>query len=509
MSSSSNSSYSQILKSTSLIGFSSILNIAVGIVRSKVMASMLGPGGVGLNGLYTSITTLAEAIAGMGVNSSGVRQIAEAAGTSDEAKVAKTAAVLRKTSLLLGMAGAAGVAVFARQISVATFGTADQTWAVLLLAVTVFLRVVSLGQGALMQGLRRISDIAKAGVIGTVAATAATIPLIYWFRETGVAISVVAGAAVSLVVSWWFSRQANVERIRVSFRDVRGEVKELLHLGSAMMVSSLAMMGSAYLIRAWIQQELGLEATGLYQAAYSLGGMYVGFILQSMGSDFYPRLTAVIHDHEACNRVVNEQARISLLLAGAGIIGTVTFAPWVVNVFYAQGFGESVNVLRWICLGTALQVVSWPMGYIIVAKGQKNMLILTELSWAAVHLALAWFGMQWFGLIGTGFAFFAAYIFHIAMVWILTARLTGFSWSAECRNAVLTYLFLIGSVVGAVYIRPAVWAMALGTVVMLAYGYSSIATIMSLVPADQLPGPLRKFMGHTQGMFWMLRRSES
>ena len=44
--------------------------------------------------------------------------------------------------------------------------------------------------------------------------------------------------------------------------------------------------------------------------------MYVGFILQAMGSDFYPRLTAVADDHAECNRLVNEQAQIGLLLAG-------------------------------------------------------------------------------------------------------------------------------------------------------------------------------------------------
>ena len=48
-----------------------------------------------------------------------------------------------------------------------------------------------------------------------------------------------------------------------------------------------------------------------------------------MGADFYPRLTAVSKDNVACNRLVNEQARISLLLAGPGVIGTLTLAALV------------------------------------------------------------------------------------------------------------------------------------------------------------------------------------
>src|SRR6478672_6250576 len=70
-------SYGQILKSSALIGGSSAMNIVLGILRTKAMAVLLGPAGMGLMGLYGSIADLARTIAGMGINTSGVRQIAE------------------------------------------------------------------------------------------------------------------------------------------------------------------------------------------------------------------------------------------------------------------------------------------------------------------------------------------------------------------------------------------------------------------------------------------------
>jgi hypothetical protein len=47
--------YGQILKSSALIGGSSIINIGIRIIRTKAMALILGPSGVGLMGLYESI----------------------------------------------------------------------------------------------------------------------------------------------------------------------------------------------------------------------------------------------------------------------------------------------------------------------------------------------------------------------------------------------------------------------------------------------------------------------
>ncbi len=100
-------SYRQILKSSALIGGSSMMKIGIGIVRTKAMALMLGPAGFGLIGLYGSIADLAQSIAGMGINSSGVRQIAEAVGSGETGRIARTVTVLRRTSILLGIAGAA------------------------------------------------------------------------------------------------------------------------------------------------------------------------------------------------------------------------------------------------------------------------------------------------------------------------------------------------------------------------------------------------------------------
>ena len=180
------STYLRILKSSAMVGGSSLVNIAMGVVRTKAMAVLLGPSGFGLAGLYLSIATLAQSIAGMGVNSSGVRQIAEATGTNDKQRIAITAAVLRKTSIWLGAVGGILLILFSRQVSTFTFGTDQHTRGVSILALSVFLNVIAAGQGALIQGLRRISDLTRISVWGALGGTLVTIPMIYFLHERGV-----------------------------------------------------------------------------------------------------------------------------------------------------------------------------------------------------------------------------------------------------------------------------------------------------------------------------------
>jgi antigen flippase len=486
--------YGQILKSSAMIGGSSLLNIAIGIVRTKIMAMLLGPSGVGLMGLYGSILELATSIAGMGINSSGVRQIAEAVGVGEAERVARAAVVLRRISILLGLLGAALLAGFSGLVSTVTFGSDRYATAITLLSIAVFFNLLSAGQGALLQGMRRISDMAKMGILGTLFGAVISITVVYFLREKGVVLSLVLIAAISLITSWWYSRKIHVPKPTISASQVGQEAAAMFKLGFAFMAGSLLMSGAAYVVRLIIVRKIGFDAAGLYQAAWALGGLYIGFILQAMGADFYPRLTAIARDNSECNRIVNEQAHVSLLLAGPGVAGTLTFAPLVIAVFYTAKFEGAVEILRWLCLGMTLRVISWPMGFIIVAKGVQNLLIFSEVAWTIVYLGLAWICVNAFGLKGAGIAFFGSYVFHVFMIYVMVRKLSGFRWSSENLQACFLFLFLIAVVFCSYYALPPLWAMSVGALAVLLSGIYSLQVLLNLVPFDQIPRPLLKLL---------------
>jgi len=485
-------SYGQILKSSTLIGGSSLLNTAIGIVRTKAFAVLLGPAGFGLFSLFSSIASLTQNIASVGINSSGVRQIAAAVGSDDTVRIAQTAAALRRTSFVLGVLGAALLIIFSGPISILTFGTAEHAGTICLLSVAVLFQLISSGQTALIQGMRRIGDLAKMGVLGALFGTLMSIPLVYYFRENGVVLSLIAVAAMTIVTSWWYSRKIQVEVPSMTFRQVSQEVTALLKLGFAFMISGLVALGIAYAVRVFVLRHAGFAAAGLYQAAWTLGGFYVGIILQAMGADFYPRLTAVIHDHPVCNRLVNEQARISLLLAGPGIIATLTFAPLVIALLYSTEFGGAVGVLRWICLGAALQVITWPMGFIVLAKGRAGLLVFCEVAWGIVSLCLAWLCVGYLGLDGAGVAFFGSYLFHIVLIYPIVHWLSGFTWSAENRHTGTLFVLSIATVFCAFQLLPPPWASAIGTLVAALSAFYSFRVLTKLVPWDEIPQPVRR-----------------
>ena len=280
-------------------------------------------------------------------------------------------------------------------------------------------------------------------MLGALFSTIISIPMVFFLGTEGIVPSLVAMAAVSVLTSWWYSRKIRISAPSMSRHQVGKETAALLRLGVVFMASAFLTVGAAYAIRIIVLRADGVVAAGLYQAAWALGGLYAGFILQAMGADFYPRLTAVANNNAECNRLVNEQAQISMLLAGPGVIATLTVAPLVISLFYTSEFSPAVDLLRWICLGMMLRVVAWPMGFIVLAKGARKIFFWTEVAATVVHVGLAWLLVPRVGVIGSGAAFFGLYVWHSVLIYLIVRRLSGFRWSTA--NLKLGMLFLPAS----------------------------------------------------------------
>lgn len=436
MISTTNNSYGQILRSTTLVGGSQVINILLGIIRTKVLAVLLGPAGIGLMGLYSAMISTVGNMTGMGIGSSGVRQIAEAAGTGDTQKIARTILTIRRASLVLGFLGMLLTIIFCVPLSRLTFGSTEYSWPIALLSVTLFLGAVSGGQIALVQGLRRIADLASLSVLGGLLGTVLSIPIILLWKKDGIVPFLIAVSAMSILTSWWYARKIPVARIIIGWKDTFREAKALFSLGLVFMATGLMGAAVLYLVRILVVRQLGMGHVGLYQAATTLSTLYIGVILNAMGMDFYPRLTAVATDNEVCNRMVNEQTEVGLLVAVPGILATLTFAPLIIQIFYSASFIPAYEVLRWQILGIFLRVVSWPIGYVLLAKGKGTIFFWTEFTSNAVHVILIWIGVSYFGLEGTGMAFFTLYVFVTIMILAVVHHLSDFRWTTTSMRLI-------------------------------------------------------------------------
>jgi len=434
MSAERNASYRQILRSTSVIGGSSLVNVLLGILRTKALAAMLGPGGVGLGGIYGSIMSTAGILAGLGLSTSGVRQLAEALGRGDERAASIVRKVLWYANLASGLLGAAALWALREPVAQWVFGDLAQADAVGWLGIGLLLGAVAGSQTVLLQGFRRIGDLGRISMAGAAFGSLAAVGFVYALGRDGVIWFVLVNPAANVLIAWRYAARLPAPAHSPSWGEMGRELRTLLGLGFVLMLASLMQGGVQLAVRALVARELGVEAVGQFQAAWAVSMQYIGFVLAAMGADYYPRLTAAIHDRGQANRLVNEQAEVALLLAGPVLLGMMTLAPLVIDALYAPSFRPAVDVLRWQILGDLVKVAAWPIGFILLARREGKLFFATELTWNACYLGFVWLGLPLLGLASTGQGFLFAYAVFYCGVFATVKRLTGFQWEAGNRR---------------------------------------------------------------------------
>lgn len=424
-------SYRRILKTSSIIGGSSVINISIGLVRTKVLAMLLGPSGVGLISLYTGLMSTSASIAGMGIGTVGARQIAEAHAGEN----ARTLAVARRAmfwgSLLLAGAGALAVWSLRGLLAVHILGGIEHAAVVGWLALGVALSVAGASQGALIQGMRRIGDIARISVYGSILNTILGIGLLWQWGDAALWAFILIGPLFNFLLGHLYvSRLPKSQPGKVGVRELSEEWKMLLQLGVPFMGAGVAQTLVQLWIRVSVSDRLGLDAVGHFQAAWAISMQYIGFVLGAMGADYYPRLTGIIHEKAAAARLINEQTEIALLLSAPVFIAMIGLTPWVVHLLYSSAFVPTIEVLRWQILGDVLKVASWPLGFVILAAGAGKTFFWTEISTLLLMGGLVAGLVSVIGLQISGIAFLACYVYYLPLVYFLAWRRIQFIWSA-------------------------------------------------------------------------------
>lgn len=436
-------SYGQILKSSSIIGGAQGISYVIAMVRIKLVAVLLGPAGVGLVGLYASITGLMGTIAGLGIDSSGVREVAEAHSNGDPERIAQTVKTLGRICWITGLVGWMLTAALSYPLSVWTFDTPERAWAIALLGGTIFLGTVTGGRTAFIQGTRRIGDLARLNVLGAIVGTVVAVGLYAWLGEKGIVPVLIITALINLGFAAWFARQIRTVHVTQTWIETLANSKQLVSLGLAFMYGALlaALVGLA--IRVLIVRNLGLDANGIYQAAWALSGLFAGFIMGAMGADFYPRLTAVANDNEQVNRLVNEQIEVGVLLALPGLLGTLAFAPWLMHIFYSEKFVAGASLLPWLAIGVFGQVISFPLGYIQRAKGRTAWIYVSQSHLNLLNIVLSIVMVINFGLEAVAWAFALTTFIHGVVVLNIARHLSAFRWGASTVRLMLSATAMI------------------------------------------------------------------
>lgn len=429
-----------------IIGSAQAVNILISIIRMKVLAVLLGPSGVGLLSIYNTFLQMVQQTAGLGMGSSGVREIASSRG--EEATLSRVRRVLFAAHLVQGTFAMIAVWLLRAQIATWLFGDAERANEVGLVGLAILLALLGGAQAAILQGMRRIKDLGLVTVIGAFVGTLAGLTAVWVQGDSGLIWFVLVQPLAAVLVALYYTRRLPKPTVaRLSLVETLEVWKPMAKLGAAFMLGGLATAATLLLVRGRISQELGLDAAGQFAAAWGITMTYVGFLLGAMSADYYPRLAEVIHDRVAAVRLMNDQAQLGLAIGGPVVLLLIGLAPWVITLLYSAEFGPAVTLLQWQTVGNVFKVASWALGFSIAASARGKTFLFVQVNFNILFLLMLWPTLAHFGIIAAGPAFMIAYILHFCLLNILVRLFYGFRWEALslgllCLHAVLAVALL-------------------------------------------------------------------
>ncbi|ESU22440.1 hypothetical protein FEDK69T_24330 [Flavobacterium enshiense DK69] len=424
----SKSSYRQILKATSIFGGVQFFTILISIVRSKIIAVLLGPSGLGIATLLNSTIGLINGFTGVGLETSAVKRISEVNSDEDPEVLGKEVGILNRLLWITGLFGMCITIILSPWLSELLFDSDKYVIAIVWISAAVLFKQLSGGQMAVLQGLRKLNYLAKANLLGNLLGLIITIPLYYYWKIDAIAPAIVISSFTGLIFSWLYRRKTEIKIVKITSFESFSKGKELIRIGILLSLSGLLTTLSGYLLQLCISYNSGVTEVGYYNAGFAILNSYVGMIFTAMSTDYFPRLSSFSNDNNKMREIVNQQAYVGILLITPIVVVFLAFIPLIVSLLYSPKFYAIMPMLSWGIIGMLFRTVSWSMGFILLVKGESRVFVKTAIFFNAISLLINIGGYMLWGLEGLGIGFMIYFFIHFIGLKIITKRKYDFSF---------------------------------------------------------------------------------
>ncbi len=452
-----------ILKAMGLFGGVQVLSILCSIIRTKLVAMWIGPVGVGLFGLFNQALEMINTATNLGVRNSSVRDISQAVEQRNKSSIARIITVVRRWSLWLGMGGALLTLAISPALSRFTFGDFDHVWSFAALAVAVLFMALTNGEYAVLQGLSKLKRLARVTVCGTVGGLLISIPLFYFLREDSVLPSIIA-YALCVVAAAFVLKDKEYPHVEISRQETTKMGAGFIKLGIFMTLGSFVSMIASYVFVSWLNNYSGTGTVGFYQAGYTLVDKYAGLVFAALGLEFYPRLSRIAGSSRRLRVFVSHEINIAFMVLTPLLLAMILLRSQLVWLLYSKEFEVIVTYISWGAVGTLFRAMSWCMAFVMLAKGDGKIYLITETLSAVIVLVLNVVCYHFWGIDGLGFSYLASYIIYTIIVGVVYFIVYRLRMSIKCMvNLMLAMIVCVAMVV---VVEMNVWGIAIGLFVL-------------------------------------------
>jgi PST family polysaccharide transporter len=367
-------------------GIQTIVRLALSFASIKVTSVYLGASGLAMVGQLNNFIDLLKGGVGNAIQTGVTKLTAE----SEDDKGRQ--ACIWRTGLQMAVVSSFVVAVVvasaAFPLSQWLFDTPDY-WPVFVLAgPCLVLAIMGVIYAGILNGLKRIRDLAQITIFTTIFGSALFIPLAYRFGVWGGLIGTILSTASMFFVAWVFLRRAQV----VGRLNLRGYwdvsmTREISRFYPMLLAHSAVSPFALILVRNILSDGLNMDAVGYWQAAWRISDLYTQVLTTALSLYLMSHLASIKTDDSFASELVGATYKVALLTATAAA-GIYVLRDVVIAVVFTREFIPVKDLFAWQLTGDVLKMAGWPMRMALVIKLRTRWYIAIEAAAPLIHAGL-------------------------------------------------------------------------------------------------------------------------
>ncbi len=469
----SSNSYGNIFRGMKIFGGVQAFQMAVSLLRGKFVAIFLGQTGMGVSALFTSSAATIQQLASLGVPVATARDVAVLGEDTDtRLRLQRLVAAARLATFFTGLCAALFCALFSVLLSRLTFGSDSWSFSFLLIGAVVWLQMTGSNEVAIMQGMRELKRLSRSSVLASAVGLCAAVPM-YWVYGISAIVPALAVMALIACAVYRYNcvkalREAGVRMsCKIPIKELWPVSRRLLGFGMVLTMAGVLTQAAVYGVNVFVGYVGTYDDLGYYSAGTSVGNQCVAMIFAAMAMDYFPRLMKCIDNPAQWQQTVRRQAELVALLAAPIAVALMLAAPLVIEVLFTDSFLPMTAMLQWMSAGMFMRSLSYPLGYITLAKGNRMLYFCLEgLGCNAVFATAMCLSYLIWGIDGFGIATVVVYSADTVLYYIVARQVYGFRYGSSCRRILPVCMLLVGLSLIAVLILSGITARIVSSIVL-------------------------------------------
>lgn len=414
--------HSEIVKVFSLSSIATLVRMLTGMISIKVVAVIIGPGGVALLGQLNNFIYIAQYLSSGAINNGIVKYVSEYKSSLDKTQSALASALM--ITVVCSLVCGTIMILFHGYLSRWIMLSSEYGYVFAIFGVTVILYALNTLLISIVNGYKAYKTYIKINIANSITGLFFTVVFTWMYGLPGALVCATTYQSVVFFVTLYMIRKQPWASLKYFKGKIdRNVIRNYLKYALMTLVAIGTMPVAQIVIRRYLMVTLSDTEAGWWEAMNRISNIYLLVVSTSFGVYYLPRLAEIVNLRELKQEIYKAfKIIIPLLLGGFCLIYVLRFL--IIKILFTPDFMPMAKLFGWQMAADLFKVGCYILTYVLIAKVHTVVYVTTEILFTLVYVGCVYLLIPMgSGIIGVAQAGIVAYLLHLGVVYVYMKKM--------------------------------------------------------------------------------------